>query len=111
MADLGTVPQLVKDAAAARTFKFQVLDAKPLLVVQLTVAEVFPATVPRSGSVAVKLIVPGVAVTALIVVLAIGRILFAGTTTRGFGWAESICIVPPVRTRKDISLDQKFMWR
>ena len=83
-ADLGTVAQPVKDAATAFTFKFQVFAAVPLDVVQLTVAAELPDTLPKSGSVAVKLMVPGLAVTALRVVgPAIGRILF-GTTTLAF---------------------------
>jgi hypothetical protein len=81
-ADLGTVAQPVKDAGFACTFKFQVLAADPPVVVQLTVAAELPDTLPKSGSVAVKLMVPGFAVTALILV-AIGKILF-GTTTLAF---------------------------
>lgn len=88
IADLGTVAQVAKDAAAACTFKFQVPAADPPDVDQLTVAEELPANDPRSGSVAVKLIVPGLAVTALKVV-AIGKTLLAGTTMRAF-CAESI---------------------
>jgi hypothetical protein len=83
-ADLGTVAQPVKDAGFACNFKFQVFAAVPLDVVQLTVAAELADTLPKSGSVAVKLIVPGLAVTALMVVgPAIGKILF-GTTTLGF---------------------------
>lgn len=109
-ADLGTVAQFVKDAAAACTFKFQVLPAAPPDVVQLTVAAELPDTVPKSGSVAVKLIVPGLAVTALIVV-AIGKILFAGTTTCAFCWADSVWIAAPSTTTTDISWTKWFMWR
>ena len=109
-ADVGTVAQLAKVAAAACTFKVQVLAAAPPDVVQLTVAEELPVNGPRSGSVAVKLIVAGLAVTALKVV-AIGETLLAGTTMCAFCWAESICIVPPAMTKTDISLDQSFMWR
>jgi hypothetical protein len=109
-ADVGTVPQLAKDAADACTFKVHVLAAAPPDVDQLTVAEELPETDPRSGSVDVKLMVPGLAVIALNVV-AIGNILSAGTTIRVFCWAESICIVPPARTRIDISLDQRFISR
>jgi len=76
IADLGTVAQLVNEAGFPCTFKFQVLAADPPDVVQLTVAAELPATDPRSGSVAVKLIVPGLAETALKLV-AIGMILFA----------------------------------
>lgn len=60
-AEVGTVAQLVKEAAPAWTFKFQVLPVEPFEVVQLTVDAELPATLPRSGSVAVKLIVPGAA--------------------------------------------------
>jgi hypothetical protein len=108
IADLGTVAQFVKDAAAACTFKFQVLPAEPPDVVQLIVAAELPESDPRSGSVAVKLIVPGMAVTALIVV-AIGKARLAGTTMRAFCCAESICMVPAASTTTDISLDPRFM--
>jgi len=110
IADLGTVAQFVKDAAAACTFKFHVLAADPPDVDQLTVAEELPEADPRSGSVAVKLIVPGLAEMALRVV-AMGKARLAGTTMCAFCWAESICIVPPAMTRIDISLGQRFMWR
>lgn len=62
-ADVGTVAQLVKEVAAACTFRFQVEEVDPLVVFQLTTEAEFPATLPRSGSVEVKLIVLGVAVT------------------------------------------------
>jgi hypothetical protein len=54
-------------------------------VVQLIVAAALPEMAPESGSVAVKLIVLGVAETALIVMPPppLGKILF-GTTTLGF---------------------------
>ncbi|MGI8989688.1 MAG: hypothetical protein ACR2I2_08900 [Bryobacteraceae bacterium] len=60
-ADVGTVAQLVNDVAAACTCKVQVLLLAPLDVVQLTVAAELPGTLPRLGSVAVKLIVLGLA--------------------------------------------------
>jgi hypothetical protein len=83
-ADTGTVPQLAKDAAAAWTFRVHILPPAPPDVVQLIVAAEFPDTVPRSGSVAVNLIVPGLAEMALIVVPpAFGKSLL-GTTTLGF---------------------------
>jgi hypothetical protein len=110
IADLGTVAQLAKDAAAACTFKFQVLPAAPPDVVQLTVAEELPVNGPESGSVAVKLIVAGLAVTALKVV-AIGKTLLAGTTMRAFCCAERICTVPPARTTTDIRWISRIMWR
>ena len=109
-ADRGTVAQFAKFAAAACTFNVQVLAADPPDVDQLTVAEELPASEPRSGSAAVKLIVPGLAEIALKVV-AIGKTRLAGTTMCAFCWAESICIVPPAMTKTDISLDQSFMWR
>jgi len=62
-AEVGTVAQLVNEAAPAFTFKFQVLPLEPPVVVQLTVDAEFPEKLPRSGSVAVKLIVPGAAET------------------------------------------------
>lgn len=62
-AEVGTVAQLVNAAAPAFTFKFQVLPLEPPVVVQLTVDAELPETLPRSGSVAVKLIVPGAAET------------------------------------------------
>lgn len=85
-AERGIVAQLVKDAAAADTCKFQVLAAAPPEVVQLTVAAEFPATLGVVvGSVKLKLIVAGTAEMALSVV-AIGKIgLAAGTTTRALG--------------------------
>jgi hypothetical protein len=110
-ADLGTVAQFVKDAAPASTFKFQVLPAAPPDVVQLTVAAEFPATDPRSGSVAVKLIVAGLAESAFNVV-AIGKMLFAaGTTLRAFGWAASDWIVAPSPTRTHVRWIKRFMSR
>jgi hypothetical protein len=109
-AALGTVAQPVKEAGFACTFKVQVPAADPPDVDQLTVAEELPASDPRSGSVAVKLIVPGLAVIALKVV-AMGKARLAGTTMCAFCWAESVCIVPPTRIRIDISLDQRFIWR
>ena len=81
-ADVGTVAQLANDAAEACTFRVHVLPAAPPDVVQLTVAADDPATLPKSGSVAVKLIVLGLAETAPRVV-AIGNI-FDGTTTLAF---------------------------
>lgn len=62
-AEVGTVAQLVNEAVAACTFKFQVVAAEPPVVVQLTVDAELPEKLPRSGSVAVKLIVPGAAET------------------------------------------------
>ena len=109
-ADLGTVAQLVKVAAAACTFKVQVLPTAPPDVDQLTVADELPAYGPASGSVAVKLIVAGLAVTALRVV-AIGKTRSAGTTMRAFCCADSICMVPAVNATTDISFDPSFMWR
>jgi len=109
-ADLLTVVQPVKDAAAACTFNVQVLAADPPDVDQLTVAEELPESGPASGSVAVKLIVAGLAEIALKVV-AIGKTLLDGTTMRAFCWAKSICTGPPARIRTDISLDRRFMWR
>jgi hypothetical protein len=107
-ADLGTVAQPVKDAGFACTFKFQVLAADPPVVVQLTVAAELPDTLPKSGSVAVKLMVPGFAVTALILV-AIGKILF-GTTTLAFFCAK-LWLAAANIISTDVSLDQWFMWR
>ena len=110
-ADLGTVPQLVKEAAAADTCNVQVLAAEPPLVVQLTVAAELPATLPKSGSVAVKLMVPGLAVIALSDV-AIGKIrLAAGTTTFGFCSADSTGAELASITSAPISWDERFMWR
>lgn len=84
-ADVGTVAQPVKDVPEACNFKFQVLPVDPPEVVQLIVAAELPDTVKRSGSVAVKLIVVGLAEMALKVVPGpIGKTLFDGTTTRGF---------------------------
>ena len=52
-------------------------------VIQLIVAAELPATDPRSGSVAVKLMVLGLAEMALNAVgPAIGKTMFDGTTTR-----------------------------
>jgi hypothetical protein len=107
-ADVGTVPQLANVAADACTFKVQVLPTAPPDVDQLTVADELPANGPASGSVAVKLMVAGVAVIALNVV-AIGKTISAGTTMRAF-CAESICMVPAASTT-DISLDQRLMRR
>jgi len=109
-ADVGTVPQLANVAAEACTFKVHVLPTDPPDVDQLTVADELPAYGPASGSVAVKLIVAGLAVTALRVV-AIGKTRSAGTTMRAFCCAESICMVPAVNTTTDISFDPRFMWR
>ena len=111
IADLGTVAQFVNAAAAACTFKFQVLAAEPPEVVQLIVAAEFPANGLRSGSVAVKLIVPGLAVTALIEVPAIGKIRFAGTTTRAFCWANSAWLAAASTTRTHLRWIKGFMWR
>jgi hypothetical protein len=85
-ADVGTVAQLAKVAAAACTLRVQVLLLDPLDVVQLIVAAELPVTAPESGSVDVKLIVLGLAETAPKVVgpPPIGKTLFEGTTTRGF---------------------------
>jgi hypothetical protein len=62
-AELGTVLQPLKFADPDLTFKVHVLELDPLEVVQLTVDVALPGTLPRSGSVEVKLIVLGVAVT------------------------------------------------
>jgi hypothetical protein len=62
-AEVGTVAQLVKEPAPAWTFKFQVLPLEPPVVVQLTVDAELPETLPKSGSVAAKLIVLGAAET------------------------------------------------
>ena len=75
-AEVGTVAQLVKEAADACIFNVHVLPEAPPEVIQLTVADELAATDPRSGSVAVKLMVPGLADTAVTVV-AMGRIGFA----------------------------------
>jgi hypothetical protein len=85
-ADVGTVAQLAKVAAAACTLRVQVLLLDPPDVVQLIVAAELPVTAPESGSVDVKLIVLGLAETAPKVVgpPPIGKTLFEGTTTRGF---------------------------
>jgi hypothetical protein len=84
-ADAGTVEQLANDEEAACTVKVQVAPGDPPDVVQLIVAAALPETAPESGSVAVKLIVLGVAETALIVVPPppLGKMLF-GTMTLGF---------------------------
>ena len=83
-ADVGTVAQPAKDVPDACTLKLQVLPPDPPDVIQLIVAAELPDTAPKSGSVAVKLIVLGVAETALIVVPPpLGKMLF-GTTTLGF---------------------------
>jgi hypothetical protein len=110
-ADLGTVAQFVKDVAAASTFKFQVLATAPPDVVQLTVAPEFPATDPKSGSVAVKVMLAGRAETALNVV-AIGKMLLAaGTTLRALGWADSDCVITPIPTRTHRRWIKRFMSR
>ena len=101
----------MKDVADARTLKFQVLPADPLEVVQLTVAAALPLTEPKLGSVAVKLIVLGLAETGPIVVPAIGRILLDGTTTLAFFWADSVGIAPAKIRSTDVSLDKVFMLR
>jgi hypothetical protein len=62
-AEVGTVAQLVNDEAAACTLRFHVLLLEPPEVVQLTVAEELPETVPESGLIDVKVIVLGVALT------------------------------------------------
>ena len=96
-ADVGTVAQLVNEAVPAWTFKFQVLLAEPLEVVQLTVDAELPATLPRSGSVAVKLIVPGLAVTDASEVAARGPasgVLAARATTRDLGGPGATWAVP-----------------
>jgi len=109
-AALGTVVQPVKEAGVACTFKFQVLAADPPDVDQLTVADELPAYGPASGSVAVKLIVAGLAEMALKVV-AIGKTRSAGTTMRAFCCADTICILPAASITTDISFDPRFMWR
>ena len=80
-AEVGTVAQPVKDADAACTLRFQVLLLDPLEVVQPTVDEALPETVPESGFVEVKLIVLGLAVTVPRPVVA-GMIAFAVRTIR-----------------------------
>jgi hypothetical protein len=81
-AEVGTVAQPANDAAEACTFRVHVLPTAPPDVVQLTVAADDPATLPKSGSVAVKLIVLGFAEIAPKVV-AMGK-MFDGTTTLAF---------------------------
>jgi hypothetical protein len=109
-ADVGTVEHPVNDVADARTLKFQVLPVDPLEVVQLTVAAELPLTETKLGSVAVKLIVLGLAETGPTVVLpAIGKILLAGTTTRGFFWANRVGIAAANIRSTDISLEKRFM--
>ena len=86
-AEAGTVAQPVNDAAAACTLRFHVLLVDPPEVVQLMVEEALPETLPRSGSVAVKLIVPGLAVgLKTLVANGITRPA-AGATTWAFCWA------------------------
>ena len=65
-ADAGTVEHDAKFAVDAATESVQVLNMLPPLVVQLTVAGELPGKLPRSGSVAVKLMVLGAA-TALFI--------------------------------------------
>jgi len=67
-ADAGTVAHDVKFAAEAATVSAQVLAVAPPLVFQLTVAAELPGKLPRSGSVAVKLIVAGATAWLLMVV-------------------------------------------
>ncbi len=108
-ADTGTVAQLVNEAAEPRTFRFQVLAADPPDVVQLTVAAELPATLTRSGSVAVKLIVPGLAETEATLV-ASGNILFAaGTTILGF--CSAITAEQPHIQMIPVIVTRQFMWR
>ena len=87
----------------------QVLKLLPPDVIQLTVAAELPDTPPRSGSVAVKLIVLGLAETALKVV-AIGMTMFDGATMRDFGWANSVRLAALSTTRTDIKWGKRFMW-
>jgi hypothetical protein len=96
-AEVGTVAQLVNEAVPAWTFKFQVLPVEPFEVVQLTVDAELPATLPRSGSVAVKLIVPGAAETGVKVVAGPAcnpPPLTALATTRDFGGPGASWAVP-----------------
>jgi hypothetical protein len=109
-ADVGTVAQPVKDTLAACTLKFHVLVLVPLDVVQLIVAAELPDTAPESGSVAVKLMVPGFAETALIVVPAIGKIFDGTTTLAFFGWAK-LWLAAANIISTGVSVDQWFMWR
>ena len=80
-AEVGMVVQPVNDEAAACTLRFHVLLLEPLEVVQLTVDEALPETLPESGLVDVKLIVPGLALTVPRPVVA-GMIAFAVLTIR-----------------------------
>jgi hypothetical protein len=76
-----------------------VLFLLPLEVIQLIVAAELPATEPRSGSVAVKLIVLGLAEMALKVVgPAIGMIMFDGTTTALAFFCAKVWLAAPSAT-------------
>ena len=61
-ADAGTVPHPEKDVPTACTVSVQLMLLLPPLTAQLTVAGLLPETLPRSGSVAVKVMVLGLAV-------------------------------------------------
>jgi hypothetical protein len=108
-ADVGTVGQLVNEAALACTASAQVLFLLPLEVIQLIVAAELPATEPRSGSVAVKLMVLGLAEMALKVVgPAIGMIMFDGTTTLAFLCAK-LWLALQSANKTDIRRMNRFM--
>lgn len=110
-AETGTVPQLVKELAAACTFRVQVLPFEPFEVAQLMDAAELPLTLPRSGSVAVKLIVPGLAVTVpSVAAIGINR-LEAGITTLAFCCAGNVAIVQAYISEAPISFNAWFMWR
>jgi hypothetical protein len=93
-AEVGTVAQPVKDEDAACTLRFQVLLLEPLEVVQLTVDEELPETVPESGLVEVKLIVLGVALTLPRPVVAGITALAVRTKRRCFCSADSSWTAP-----------------
>ena len=108
-ADAGTVLQPVNEAPAAFTLRFQVLLLDPLVVVQSTVEAALPETFPRSGSLAVKLIVLGVAVTLPKPVDA-GTILpAAGAITCAFCPAAATFITPIAIQAAQTAAREPFM--
>ena len=87
------------------------LLVEPPEVVQLTVAAEFPLTLPRSGSVAAKVIVAGLALTEATEVAA-GKSLFAaGTMSLGFCWPDAIWNVQANMTQAPIDFGKLIMLR
>ncbi|MBI3665745.1 MAG: hypothetical protein HY236_05875 [Acidobacteria bacterium] len=91
-AETGTVAHPEKSELPASTESVQLLALLPPLTDQVTVAGLLPVTLPRSGSVAVKVIVPGLAVMEPTLAAAIvGGVKATGAGRRRFSPFPKAC--------------------